>query len=322
MFCQRARISVSRVKASSGSASGGKNAVSSASGARRKYAAGLAGGEGGDDYRVAGKGEEAEQSGYGYFQSRFLPGLAGRRRFHDLASVYEAAGQTPQAIAEVGGTTNHEHPAFAGDDTDSGDLRVVEHHPVALRAGGPLQPKTSRRSNGVAQEAQNLSWEVVNATLAARRNPGGWRLSRGYNVCQACLLHISRRRGARMKLTEWAGRPQTHILGLLVSLLAVLAVVGVMVGTLEYTNSRGSVAADRPADGRILLDLAARHCDAPHRSRTGLRPAALALAMAALLLLVSGVWLTPDSDGYWKATAIVTLLALGLPVPAWPGLAD
>ena len=115
-----------------------------------------------------------------------------------------------------------------------------------------------------------------------------------------------------MKLTEWAGRPQTHILGLLVSLLAVLAVVGVMVGTLEYTNTRGRLLLTAlMTGGYFLTSLLATAMPRTGAGR-GLRPAALALAMAALLLLVSGVWLTPDSDGYWKATAIVTLLALGL----------
>ncbi len=160
-----------------------------------------------------------------------------------------------------------------------------------------------------------MSWDVVNATLATHRNPGGVaaiRWGRGYNVRHARLLRISRRRGARMKLIEWAGRPQTHIVGLFVSLLAVLTVVGVMLGTLEYTNTRGRLLLTALLTGGYFLTSLPATAMPRAGAGRGLRPAVLALAMAALLLLLSGLWLTPDSDGYWKATAIVTLLVLGL----------
>ena len=39
---------------------------------------------------------------------------------------------------------------------------------------------------------------------------------------------------------------------------------------------------------------------------------ALAAAAAGLLLLLTGIWGTPNSDGFWKSTAIVTTLALVL----------
>jgi hypothetical protein len=38
----------------------------------------------------------------------------------------------------------------------------------------------------------------------------------------------------------------------------------------------------------------------------------LAAAVAALLLLLTGIWGTPNSDAFWKSTAIITVLALVL----------
>ena len=114
-----------------------------------------------------------------------------------------------------------------------------------------------------------------------------------------------------MRLLKWMGRPQVHTAGLLVSLLAVLAVVVFMIATLEYTKTRGRLLLTAfLVGGYFLTALAATGMP---RSRTGrrLRAGAQALATAALFLLLLGLWGTPDSDGYWKATAVVTILSLG-----------
>ena len=114
-----------------------------------------------------------------------------------------------------------------------------------------------------------------------------------------------------MKPAEWAGRPQTHIVGLFLSLLAALAVVAFMIATMEYTKTRGKLLLTAFLVGGYFLTMLA----AAEIPRAGigrrLRPAALALATAALLLLLLGLWGTPDSNGFWKSAAIVTLLAMG-----------
>ncbi len=116
-----------------------------------------------------------------------------------------------------------------------------------------------------------------------------------------------------MKLTEWAGQPQTHIVGLFVSLLAALAVVAVIIGTLEYTKTRGQLLLTAfLVCGYFLTMLAATGIPQAGPGLLRLRPAALALATASLLLLLTGLWGTPDSNGFWKVASILTLLALGL----------
>jgi hypothetical protein len=46
--------------------------------------------------------------------------------------------------------------------------------------------------------------------------------------------------------------------------------------------------------------------------KTGLMFAAL-----AIVLLLAGVWATPNSDGFWKSTAIATLLAIAFVYASW-----
>lgn len=106
-------------------------------------------------------------------------------------------------------------------------------------------------------------------------------------------------------------------MGFLVSVLAALLVL-VAIGVLgEYTKTLG----------RFLLTalLIAGYCV------TSLGPAALTnrnvpriapsigsmMAGLAIVLLLAGVWGTPNSDGFWKATSIVTLLAVTIAYASW-----
>ena len=115
-----------------------------------------------------------------------------------------------------------------------------------------------------------------------------------------------------MRLPGWIGHPYTHAAALLLSLLAALAVVAFMVGTLEYTKMRGRllltallvagyfgttlVATGTPKDGAMRWLFAA----------------ILAWATLALFLLLLGLWATPDSDEFWKSAAGITSLAFGM----------
>ena len=117
---------------------------------------------------------------------------------------------------------------------------------------------------------------------------------------------------ALARLSRWIGRPQTHIVGLFLSLMASLAVVAFAIATLEYTKTRGKLLLTAfLVAGYFVTMLAATGI--PWRELgLRLRPAAMAAASAALLLLLLGLWGTPDSNAFWKSAAIATLLALGL----------
>ena len=115
-----------------------------------------------------------------------------------------------------------------------------------------------------------------------------------------------------MKLAEWIGRPQTHIVGLFLSLMAVLAVVVFMIATLEYTKTRGKLLLTAFLVGGYFVTMLAATGIPWRELGLRLRALAMAAASAALLLLLLGLWGTPDSDGFWKSAAIATLLALGL----------
>ena len=117
---------------------------------------------------------------------------------------------------------------------------------------------------------------------------------------------------SRMRLPEWTGRPQVHSAGCFLSLLAAVAVVAFAIGTLEYTKTRGKLLLTALLVAGFFLTLAG----ATAMPRSGLgpwfRPAAIGVASLALLLMVMGLWGTPDSDAFWKATAAVTVVAMAL----------
>ena len=115
-----------------------------------------------------------------------------------------------------------------------------------------------------------------------------------------------------MRLPEWVGRPQIHAAGCFLSVLAAIAVVAFAVGTLEYTKTRGKLLLTALLVAGFFLTLAG--ATAMPRSSVGpwFRPAAIGVAAAALLLMLTGLWGAPDSDAFWKATAIATLVAMGL----------
>ena len=115
-----------------------------------------------------------------------------------------------------------------------------------------------------------------------------------------------------MKLIEWASRPQVHIVGLFLSLMALIAVLAFAIGTLEYTKTRAKLMLTAFLVGGYFLTMLAATRIPSAGPRVGVRLAAQSLATAALFLLLLGLWGTPDSDGYWKATAVVTLLGIGM----------
>lgn len=131
-----------------------------------------------------------------------------------------------------------------------------------------------------------------------------------YNVCYGRPVEIERHKPA-MKLRDWLVHPYAHAAGVLLALLAAVAVVAFMVGTLEYTKTRGKLLLTALLVGGFFLTTLGG--TGIPRSGLGrrLRPAAPVMALAALLLLLVGLWAGADSDGFWKAAACATVLSLG-----------
>ena len=123
-----------------------------------------------------------------------------------------------------------------------------------------------------------------------------------------------------MKLVRLAGRPQVHIVGLFVSLMAMLVVAAFAIGTLEYTKTRGKLLLTGFLVGGFFLTmLAATRIPAVDLAKW-VRWSAQAMATGALFLLLLGLWGTPDSDAFWKSAAIATILAFGLALTGIAGM--
>ncbi len=117
-----------------------------------------------------------------------------------------------------------------------------------------------------------------------------------------------------MNLPGWVGRPQVHAAGCLLSLMALLAVAAFTIGTLEYTKTRGKLLLTALLVAGYFLTMLASTPIPRAGAGQWLRAAALIAATLALLLMLLGLWGAPDSDTFWKATAIITVLAMGVVV--------
>lgn len=105
--------------------------------------------------------------------------------------------------------------------------------------------------------------------------------------------------------------------GILGGLAAAALVVLAMVLLGEYTKTRGRWLGTALALSGYCL--AALGPVALH-GRDRYRPVATSGMLFSLLgfaLLTVGLWGTPNSDGYWKATSVSTLLALALAHVCW-----
>ena len=105
---------------------------------------------------------------------------------------------------------------------------------------------------------------------------------------------------------------KTYGLGFLISsVVAVLIVIAIVVVG-EYTKTRGRfLLSALMVEGYFFCSLGPIWV-AERRPESMVSRVAIGAAVAALLLLLIGLWGTPDSDAFWKSTAIVTILALVL----------
>jgi hypothetical protein len=100
--------------------------------------------------------------------------------------------------------------------------------------------------------------------------------------------------------------------GILIAVAAVLLVLAAMIVLGEYTKTLGRFLLTAVILGGYFLVCRAGASPAGGWSLRWVSRPALGFAAAALAILLFGVWGTPDSDGFWKTAAIVSILPLGI----------
>ena len=105
---------------------------------------------------------------------------------------------------------------------------------------------------------------------------------------------------------------KTYGLGFLISSVAAVLIVIAIVVVGEYTKTRGRfLLSALMLEGYFFCSLAPIWVT-DRRPESMVSRVAIGAAVMALLLLLIGLWGTPNSDAFWKSTAIVTILALVL----------
>ncbi len=106
--------------------------------------------------------------------------------------------------------------------------------------------------------------------------------------------------------------PKVYSLGCLASLTAAVLVVIAMVILAEYTKTRGRLMLTTLVLAAYFFTSLGPVWLAQRHPASVVARAGLATGAAALMLLLTGIWGTPDSDAFWKSTAILTLLGLAV----------
>lgn len=100
------------------------------------------------------------------------------------------------------------------------------------------------------------------------------------------------------------------MVGFLASLTAAVLVIIVMVVLAEYTKTRGRLLLSALVLAVYFFCSLGPVWVAQRRPDSTVSRVAIGVAAAALVLLLTGIWGTPNSDAFWKSAAIVTLLGL------------
>ncbi len=104
-------------------------------------------------------------------------------------------------------------------------------------------------------------------------------------------------------------KPGVFIAGMLGALAAALLVIVIVALLGEYTSTRGRLILTALTLAAFCLSAVS---PAALRRQGRYQPAALAAVMISALgfsMVTAGIWSTPDSDAFWKATAIASILS-------------
>ena len=111
---------------------------------------------------------------------------------------------------------------------------------------------------------------------------------------------------------RWFENRRLYSTGILIAVAAVLLVLAAMIVLGEYTKTLGRFLLTAVIlGGYFLVSWAGASPTGGWSLRWVSRPA-LGFAATALAILLFGIWGTPDSDGFWKTAAIVSILPLGI----------
>jgi hypothetical protein len=96
---------------------------------------------------------------------------------------------------------------------------------------------------------------------------------------------------------------------MLAGLLAAALVIAAMVLLGEYTETRGRLLLTALALTAFCLSATAPSALLQRQRSQAATIGGLVASGAGFILVATGIWITPDSDAYWKATAIASILA-------------
>ena len=111
--------------------------------------------------------------------------------------------------------------------------------------------------------------------------------------------------------------PKRVVAVLLASLVAALLVVAAMSLLGEYTKTRGRLLLTALSLAGFCLLAVAPSALAQRPKHPFFGAAGLAASCLGYLLVAVGTWATPNSDAYWKATAILSIVAVSLSHLCW-----
>jgi len=105
-------------------------------------------------------------------------------------------------------------------------------------------------------------------------------------------------------------RPRSYGVGcMLFSVVSVLIVVAIVVLG-EYTKTRGRFLLTALLLAAYFFISMAPAWTVEHRPESRVAPIAWLVAATAVMILLIGVWGTPNSDAFWKSAAIITTLGM------------
>jgi len=106
--------------------------------------------------------------------------------------------------------------------------------------------------------------------------------------------------------------PKPYAIGFLLSSVVAVLVVITMIVLGEYTKTRGRFLLSALVFEAYFFVSLASAWAAEKRLDSWVARTALVAGAAALLMLLTGIWGTPDSDAFWKSAAIITTIAVAL----------